>query len=150
MGPHRKFVEVHNGFTFATPCNISSISVSTCVSQERFALKSCWESINKPWSSMYCMIDLAMMYSHTLQQMDVNDTGLSIVALFLSPFLKMDATRVVFYWWRILPVSRYVVNMEVRWGLWGATSSANSFNTFGEILSGPLDLFVLSPFSSFW
>ena len=57
----------------------------------------------------------------------------------------MDATRAVFHWWEILPVSRNVVNMEMRWG---ATSYANSFSTFGEILSGPLALFILSLFSS--
>ena len=65
-------------------------------------------------------------------------------ALFLSPFLKMDATRVVLHWWGILPISRDAVNMM----RWGVTSSANSFSTFGEILSGPQVLFILSPFSS--
>ena len=47
------------------------------------------------------MIDLAMMCSHTLQQMDVSDTDLKLAVLFLSPFLKMGATRVVFHWWRV-------------------------------------------------
>ena len=86
------------------------------------------------------MTDLAMMCSHTLQQMNISDT-----ALFLSYFLKMDATRMVFHWSGILPVSRDVVNMEVRWA---ATSSANSFSTFVEILSSLLASFILSPFSS--
>ena len=55
--------------------------------------------------------------------MDVSDTGLYFAALFRSPSLKMSATSAIFHWWEILPVSRDVVNMEVRWG---ATSSAIS------------------------
>ena len=47
--------------------------------------------------------------------------------LFLSPFLKMGATRAIFHWLEILPVSRDVMDMEVRWG---ATPSANWFSTF--------------------
>ena len=78
------------------------------------------------------MTDLAIMCLHTLQQMDVSDTGLYLAAL--SPFLKMGATRMVVHWSGILPVSTNVVNMEV--------------SSFGEILSGLLAFFVLSPFGS--
>ena len=81
------------------------------------------------------MTDLAIMCSHTLQQMDVSDTGLQLAALFLSPFLEMGTTKVVFCWWGILPIFKNVVNMEVRWG---AKSSANSFSSFDGILLGPL------------
>ena len=94
---------------------------------------------------LYDWSGYGMVCSHTLQQMDVSNTSLQFAALFLSPFLTMGATRAVLHWWGILPVSRDVVNLEVRWG---ATSSANLFSTFGDILSDPLALFILSPFSS--
>ena len=35
---------------FATPCKKSSTNVSSCVSQERYALKLCWESVKAPLS----------------------------------------------------------------------------------------------------
>ena len=38
------------------------------------------------------MIDLAMMRSHSSQQLDISETGLRLAALFMSPFLKMGAT----------------------------------------------------------
>ena len=72
-------LEVHDGHVVLLPIyHASSTSVSSCVSQECFALKLCWESVNKPWSSRCCIIDLAMMCLdrammclYALQKMDL-------------------------------------------------------------------------------
>ena len=84
------------------------------------------------------MIDLAMMCSHTLKQvdvhilkqMDVSDTDLLSAALCLSPFLKSNLPLI-----GIPPFSRDMVNMAVMWGWW-------------EIFSDPLAFFMSSPFNS--
>ena len=44
-----------------------------------------------------CVIDLVMMYLHTLQQMEVSDAFLLLAPLYLSPFLMMGTTSVAPY-----------------------------------------------------